>query len=221
MSKLPKSLQKENLKKYQEARKNFLEYQINVRNAQNLEYIRDDKHGLICTFICNRTNKFILLAWLYSKRKPSYFYNYNTTEDREERIQSIQRRMKECEECEEFEAHKAKMRKKGHEDISIGDAFVSSWGYDQTNVDFYEVVGKKGKTTLLLREISQTRTYDSNGLSGKCQPLYGKFISDEIIEKRLSNGSINFESYRSASKVQKEVIAGVEVTPSYYWSAWA
>lgn len=25
--------------------------------------------------------------------------------------------------------------------VKVGDVFVSSWGYDQTNVDFYKVVG--------------------------------------------------------------------------------
>lgn len=32
--------------------------------------------------------------------------------------------------------------------VKIGDVFVRSWGYDQTNVDFYEIVSvsKTGKT---------------------------------------------------------------------------
>ena len=35
----------------------------------------------------------------------------------------------------------------------IGDIVFSSWGYDQTNVDFYEVVGKQGKITYFLQQI--------------------------------------------------------------------
>ena len=31
-----------------------------------------------------------------------------------------------------------------------GDIFVSSWGYDQTNVDFYEVVKVAAKTVTLI-----------------------------------------------------------------------
>lgn len=32
--------------------------------------------------------------------------------------------------------------------VKVGDFFVSSWGYDQTNIDFYKVVGitKSGKS---------------------------------------------------------------------------
>lgn len=35
------------------------------------------------------------------------------------------------------------------EHIAVGDFFVCSWGYDQTNVDFYRVVGKTGKSVRL------------------------------------------------------------------------
>jgi hypothetical protein len=31
------------------------------------------------------------------------------------------------------------------EGVKVGDFFVSSWGYDQTNVDFYKVVGLTAK----------------------------------------------------------------------------
>ena len=43
----------------------------------------------------------------------------------------------------------------------IGDIVYSSWGYDQTNVDFYEVVGKQGKITYsksVLLELKVVRT---------------------------------------------------------------
>jgi hypothetical protein len=40
-----------------------------------------------------------------------------------------------------------------------GDIFYTSWGYDQTNVDFYQVTEVKGKM-LLLREIAEKDTGD-------------------------------------------------------------
>jgi hypothetical protein len=41
------------------------------------------------------------------------------------------------------------------EDIEIGDIFYDSWGYDQTNIDFYKVI-KKTKAMVWLRAIGQT-----------------------------------------------------------------
>ncbi len=50
-------------------------------------------------------------------------------------------------------------------DIQIGDLFSSSWGYDQTNVDFYEVVRKTAKM-IELREIGSRIEADQGPMSG-------------------------------------------------------
>ncbi len=36
-------------------------------------------------------------------------------------------------------------------DIKIGDVFVETWGYDQTNVDFFEVIRTMPKTVEIVR----------------------------------------------------------------------
>jgi hypothetical protein len=50
-------------------------------------------------------------------------------------------------------------------DIQIGDIFCASWGYDQTNVDFYEVVRKTAKM-IELREIWMWIDEDQGSMSG-------------------------------------------------------
>ncbi|EBM2319252.1 hypothetical protein DWD72_24095 [Salmonella enterica] len=32
--------------------------------------------------------------------------------------------------------------------VSLGDVFVSSWGYEQTNTCFYQVIALRGKKTV-------------------------------------------------------------------------
>lgn len=59
-----------------------------------------------------------------------------------------------------------------------GDLFSRSWGYDQTNVNWYEVISSKGKT-LVLREIGQLRT-DTGNMCGQCVPEPGRYIGDPI-----------------------------------------
>ncbi|WP_407233719.1 hypothetical protein [Escherichia coli] len=48
--------------------------------------------------------------------------------------------------------------------VSVGDIFVSSWGYEQTNVTFYRVLSVHGKKTVTVREIRANSEYgnDSN-----------------------------------------------------------
>lgn len=45
-----------------------------------------------------------------------------------------------------------------NKEIKIGDVFSASWGYDQTNVDFFRVKAKRGKTQLIVQEVVLKRT---------------------------------------------------------------
>lgn len=64
----------------------------------------------------------------------------------------------------------------------IGDVFYSSWGYDQTNVDFYEVVRKTDKT-VFVREI-EGQILSGGGWAGLCEPNRGAFRENEP-ERRI------------------------------------
>ena len=48
--------------------------------------------------------------------------------------------------------------------VSVGDVFVSSWGYEQTNVTFYRVLSVHGKKNRhRSRDSRQFRIYRFNG----------------------------------------------------------
>lgn len=67
--------------------------------------------------------------------------------------------------------------------IEIGAIFCNSWGYDQTNVDFYEVVEVSG-CMVTVREIA-SRDTDSGHDCGHCVAMPGEFIG-EPLRKRVS-----------------------------------
>ena len=69
------------------------------------------------------------------------------------------------------------------DNVKVGDIFVNSWGYDQTNVNAYEVVAKPSAATVVIREIGMAAVEGSYGRD--CQrvmPVAGAFIGEE--EKR-------------------------------------
>ena len=96
--------------------------------------------------------------------------------------------------------------------VEVGDFFVASWGYDQTNVNFFEVVGitPSGKS-VKLREVAK-RTVSDNGPSTRVVPVPGRFVSNSLgddrdsgpVTKRLrfwgGKVAIAFTSYASAWK---------------------
>lgn len=62
--------------------------------------------------------------------------------------------------------------------VKVGDVFVMSWGYDQTNVDFFQVVEIKGAQMVKIREIAQRVTdRESAGMSEYVRPSVGSFLS--------------------------------------------
>ena len=61
------------------------------------------------------------------------------------------------------------------ESIVIGDVLYNSWGYDQTNIDYYQVVGKTA-AKLRVREIGQDRQY-TQSMAGQCVPTKDFFLA--------------------------------------------
>ena len=85
--------------------------------------------------------------------------------------------------------------------VNIGDIYVTSWGYDQTNIDYYKVTNVKNKTVNLV-SIGQKRNYTGH-MQGECVPD-PSVVGNKIYTKRIiDNGnSVSFKmtSYSWAYK---------------------
>ena len=84
--------------------------------------------------------------------------------------------------------------KKAMEDapVKVGDIFYNSWGYDQTNIDWYQVVSVSptGKTCKI-REI-QANVKDTGNMTGETTPIPNKFKGPAKQKKiRVSGSEVN------------------------------
>lgn len=61
--------------------------------------------------------------------------------------------------------------------VSVGDVFASSWGYEKTNVNFYQVVSTHGKKTVTVREI-RAATHLTNSMIGYKIPVLDDFTGE-------------------------------------------
>jgi hypothetical protein len=95
-------------------------------------------------------------------------------------------------------AHK-EAKKQANKSISaadhfkVGEMIVNSWGYDQTNVEFYQVIEIKNKT-LVVREVSQEMHGDAYGMSCDVVPVSDSFIGDQFslrVKATLYNGKVD------------------------------
>lgn len=67
----------------------------------------------------------------------------------------------------------------------LGDVLVNSWGYDQTNVNFYQVVEVKAKSVVII-EICYKVVENSAGYdSCRVVPVKDNFVNNKSISKRI------------------------------------
>ena len=133
--------------------------------------------------------------------KPYSYSRYRTPEEAAEKVIDIKQR---ADREEQQAAERQKEYDKQAEQIQEGTILYSSWGYEQTNIDFYIVVNRSGKA-VDLQKIGEKRTYDSDGAHG-CYNDRGSCVADpsnkigDVFRKRINKyGGISLTSYSSAS----------------------
>jgi len=63
--------------------------------------------------------------------------------------------------------------------VKTGDIFCYSWGWDQTNVDFFQVISKKGKASLVVRPINFRTVEECSWGSDYVQAVANDFCGEE------------------------------------------
>ena len=108
----------------------------------------------------------IVVAFQAKRQKPSNNYRFPKGVDQAHKF--IKQFIEEVAESEKVKAEWAAKTKQRAEDAknsyNVGDILYSSWGYDQTNVDFYQVIDRTAATVTLAKIsqniVSQEKTYE-------------------------------------------------------------
>jgi hypothetical protein len=90
--------------------------------------------------------------------------------------------------------------KKQANSVNVGDIFCYSWGWEQTNVDFYQVVEKPSSATVIVRPINYKTLEECSWASEYVRPVKDSFVGERTEKVRL-NGTSFKRSCGYASKV--------------------
>lgn len=201
-----------------------------MKNIQEQRYIPegyelswDDQDLGIQVYYKDLPNQICGLCFVGRAVKPTWRYRFRNEEQRLAEVTKtfewVNRRAKQKAE------KKAELASIKH-DVKVGDVFKSSWGYDQTNIDFYEVIAVSGKsvTVCAIGQISE-----GNGcyLQGVCVPATGTFIGKpfkKLIQyhSATSGPHIKVCSHRHAWRIEPvAVIEGVKIFEQSTWTAYA
>ena len=82
--------------------------------------------------------------------------------------------------------------------MQMGDILYSSWGYDQTNIDFYQVVKVLPKSVMINKIKSEMPNGEEGFMTGKVIPVKDAFVGEPMLKKPNSYGSVKIASYASA-----------------------
>jgi len=133
------------------------------------------------------------------RSKPDFMYRFGSEEKRAEYVNDYFNRLsKRAEE----KAERAAAKKKYKHGLRVGSILYSSWGYDQTNIDFYEVVKLVGEKSVMLAKIGSALVENdsSDPTSDYVVAVPGSFVEGkEPVLKRVREGNnITLNSYSSA-----------------------
>ncbi|NDO80925.1 hypothetical protein CJP72_09140 [Citrobacter sp. NCU1] len=87
--------------------------------------------------------------------------------------------------------------------VDVNDIFSSSWGWEQTNVNFYQVISTHGKKTVIVREVRAASEYDAAGMSGTKKAVLNDFIGEPLkrqVKDDSDRPNIKIEDYEYAYK---------------------
>jgi hypothetical protein len=167
--------------------------------------------------------KSYLLAFIGKAKRPAAYYSFRNTELRDKYLADMISGQ-EAAMAYKVERQQARVEnnRKAADLVKVGDIFRCSWGYEQTNVDYYQVISKKG-SKVTIRKICASST-ETGWLSGRCRPLPNQFISDAAPMVKTLRGcgdksaAITMNSYSSAYLIEPDASG---VYPDSYWSSYA
>ncbi len=86
------------------------------------------------------------------------------------------------------EAYKQERQQARH-GLAVGDILYAVWGYEQTNVTFYEVIRVPSERSATVQQIEADITEDGQGgMSGTSMPRQGVFTPNSTPETRRASG---------------------------------
>ncbi len=83
-----------------------------------------------------------------------------------------------------YEQRRASEQTQNAEGVHVGDLFFCEWGYEQTNVNYYQVTALKGAHTIVVRELKTRRREVLDTMTGYSRPIRDSFRDEHAYTLR-------------------------------------
>lgn len=173
--------------------------------------ITDEEAKAVIYFSTDVRNRPCAVGFGGKRQKPDFNYFFK---DQQAAYDYAEKYLEGQRKTARMKAERRKAQKEFRTSLEVGDILYTSWGYEQTNVDWYQVVEVKSAKTVVIREICGESVEDTGWMCGYTMPLKGRFVKDsEPMTKRVRKGdAITVDSVRNAYKWDGK---------RKYWSSYA
>lgn len=170
---------------------------------ENATPIEEPGLGIAYVYPARREGYYAVVAYRGNAHKADFHYIYKTDVDVDRKLQAWFDGLRDW---KERIKNRRKQEYAGHS-LKVGDIIYNSWGYDQTNVDWYVIV-RTSTNYVWLQRVGADVTETGN-MSGNSQPAvdtsdpdpskWGVRPSGDITKHRASGDRVNMK-YGSGSK---------------------
>lgn len=166
-----------------------------TRSIPDNAELREYPAAAVIAYCYQGQNGPVLKAFKGRQTNPAIYLWFANIERRDEHLRDY------IESETRLEAEKRARREIGH-GLFVGDIVYSSWGYEQTNVEFYQVIRVPSSRSAVVRELEQT--VNGNGalsMSGTTTPKPNQFTpgSKDNLHRNCGlhtlSGGKSFRSY--------------------------
>jgi hypothetical protein len=164
-----------------------------TQGRTNIETITADD-AVIYTYVTSR-GQLGAMAFHGKAAKPDWHYSFANEASRARKIAEY------IENRKEWSRTKAdqKTKREAPHTLKVGQILSCSWGYDQTNVDYYQVTRVPGPHTVEIRQIAAASGPEEGFMTAYCTPVPDKFKGEPMIKRSNSTNCVRIASYACAS----------------------
>lgn len=137
------------------------------------------------------------MVFVGKQSKPLWHYRYRNEAERAGRIEAAfaARRATLAYRAESRAKRKAELAKP--HGLNVGSVLVSSWGYEQTNIDYFQVTALVGSRMVEVRPILSD-SEETGWCRGKSVPAADQFAGPAKRRRVMPGGTVRIDSVRRA-----------------------
>ena len=151
------------------------------------------------------------IAYRGRSKKAAFHYRYESLAIRSEKIKTWMDGM--------IANSKTSRREASARALEAGDVLSASWGYEQTNIDYFMVTKLIGKTMVEIVEIGEIRNH-TGSMEGTCVPDV-KTIVGEPMRRKADGKSVSVNSSVYARKIEPvSKVGSLNIYKPQRWSSY-